>query len=238
MLTRKIEELDDKTDKRFTKVEEHVEGVDGRLTTLERKFKEADIEGLTRKVNEATKKIAEHDVKHEEHYKEEKRLDDTCKQLRNDVDSIRPYCDETFATKVTVATIHSELKVEIKDVHTEFKIFSDTVIRSYLTKNEFSSLQDEFHTNIVNHMSDELLQQREEIYDRISAVQERFSAELEEVAKSDDWQTCVTGLQRLMEDVEGIGKVGVFPVGAKNFCAAVLIVLMYCSFRIPACCPL
>lgn len=212
MVTKKIDELDGRTTKRFEAIESKVEVVDDRLTTLERKFKEADIEGLTRKVNAATVKIAEHDKLHEEHVKVEKRLDEKCIRLREDVDGIKPYCDATFATKITVTQIHTELKIEITSVHTELKIFTETVIKKYLTKNEFSSLQDEFHTNIVNHMADELVHQREEIYDRISAVQERFAAEIEEVAKSDDWQTCVAGLQRLVDDVEGIGKVvALFP---------------------------
>ena len=166
-----------------------------KLDQLEKAFQAADIEGLTKKVDEMgveLSKIAEDLLKQGQEQEERiASLETGAISIRTEMSEIKPYCNATFSTKVDVKVLADKLELFQQE---------------FITRKEFLEVQDDFHSQMTNFITTELNTQRMDIYHKLTSVQERLSAEIEEASKGEEVEMCVERLQAFTRDIEDLGQ--------------------------------
>eukprot|EP00961_Rhodomonas_salina_P089888 1208960-Rhodomonas_salina.6 len=166
-----------------------------KLDALEKAFQAADIEGLTKTVDDlggkVSKIVEDHEKKGKELDEKIASLETGAMHIRKEMSEIKPYCDEKFSTKGDVKVLSDKLDVFEKE---------------YITRKEFLEVQDDFHSQMTDFIMTELNTQRMDIYQKMTTVQERLTAEIEEASKGEEVQMCVERLQAFTRDIEDIGQ--------------------------------
>jgi len=189
-----VEENKKDTEEKIEVLDTRQKAARAQLIELERRFNEADIDGLRVLVNDLEAKTqiviqrmdeGEKRTKALEEYTQD--LNGQIKNVRNDLKhQVEVLLPKTYATREQF----EELAKKMNEV---------------VTKKELEEKLDDLHALINTFVFSELGKQRQEIYHKITVVQERLTSEIEEVARGEEIQMCVDRVQQFVHDIEDIG---------------------------------
>lgn len=181
--------------------DDKIEGLDTRqkatrvqLMELERRFNEADIDGLRLAVNELDTRVQGIALRVDDGEKRTKALEECTEDLTVQIKDVRN-------------NLKHQIEVVLPKTYATKEQFEELsrMMKEVVTKKELDERLDDLHALINTFVFSELGKQREEIYHKITVVQERLTSEIEEVARGEEIQMCVDRVQQFVHDIEDIG---------------------------------
>ena len=189
-----IEENKLEADEKISDLDTRQKNTRFKLDDLERRFNEADIDGLRSQINELDVKVVGLGAQVDENEKRTEVLEETTEVLGGQIKAARN--DLKQALEVTLPKTYATKE--------DVQVLKD-LMREVVTKKELAEKLDDLHALINTFVFGELGKQRQEIYQKISVVQERLTSEIEEVARGEEIQMCVDRVQQFVHDIEDIG---------------------------------
>lgn len=178
-----------------------IEGLDARqkatragLMELERRFNEADIDGLRLAVSELDARVYGIAQRVDEGEKRTTALEECTQDLNGQIKDVRN-------------NLNHQIQVVLPKTYATKEQFEELsrMMKEVVTKKELEERLDDLHALINTFVFGELGKQRQEIYHKITVVQERLTSEIEEVARGEEIQMCVDRVQQFVHDIEDIG---------------------------------